>query len=559
MKSNRRKFIQNLGVGAAGLTLGTSAISMSACTSPAARKEEEDGQIIFIGDNIALADTTNGKVRGFIHKDIYNFLGIPYGANTTGKNRFMLAQKPEPWKDIYPAVYWPNAAPQLLENFFSKDRYLAFTDYWHYDDVSENCLGINVWTPGYNDNEKRPVLLWIHGGGFTSGNSIEHPEYHGENLSRKENIVFCSLNHRLGPLGFSNFAGVGSEKYAASGNVGMLDIVAALEWIRDNISNFGGDPDNVTIIGQSGGGAKVCTLTAMPDAKGMFHKAVVLSGAGLSVGDKEYSEKLGSYILKEAGMTPSQIAKLQEMPWRDYYVLANQAAMKLRQESEATGMMGGFSPVADGTYLPQQPYTLAASPLAAEIPMIICSTFYERSPSAFDSSLEDITLDKAKELSKTIRGFGRPSDDPAATIEAYAKSFPDKKPIEILSMVISNRKSTIALADVKAAQEAPVYLAWFGWNPPVFDGRLRAFHTMDIGFWFYNTDVQISHTGGGARPRKLADKMSGALVQFMKTGNPNGGGLPEWSRYTVENGETMILDDVSEVKNDPDREARKSI
>ena len=208
MKTDRRKFIQTLGTGAAGLSLGTGALSVASCTTNSNKKDEEDGQIIFIGDNIAVAETTYGKVRGFIHRDIYNFLGIPYGADTKGKNRFMPPQKPDPWTDIYPAVYWPNAAPQILDNFYA-NRYLAFTDYWHYDDVSENCLGINVWTQGYNDNTKRPVILWIHGGGFTSGNSIEHPEYHGENLSRKENVVFCSLNHRLGPLGFSDFAGSG--------------------------------------------------------------------------------------------------------------------------------------------------------------------------------------------------------------------------------------------------------------------------------------------------------------------------------------------------------------
>ena len=241
-----------MGTGAAGFTLGTAALSATSCAASLPGKEEDDKQVIFIGDNIAVAETTNGKVRGFIHKDIYNFLGIPYGAGTGGKNRFMPPQKPDPWTDIFPAVYWPNAAPQLLENFYA-NRYLAFTDYWHYDDVSENCLGINVWTQAYGDNTMRPVILWIHGGGYTSGNSIEHPEYHGENLARKENVVFCSLNHRLGPLGFSDFAGIGGEKYAASGNVGMLDIVAALEWIRDNIANFGGDPGNVTIIGQSGG------------------------------------------------------------------------------------------------------------------------------------------------------------------------------------------------------------------------------------------------------------------------------------------------------------------
>jgi para-nitrobenzyl esterase len=555
MTSDRRKFFRNLGAGAAGLTLGPSAISWASGTSSPGM--DEDGQILFIGDNIAVAETACGKVRGFIHKDIYNFLGIPYGADTSGKNRFMVPQKPNPWNDVFPAVYWPNAAPQLLDNFYA-NRYLAFTDYWHYDDISENCLGINVWTPGYKENIKRPVLLWIHGGGYTSGNSIEHPEYHGENLSRQGNIVFCSLNHRLGPLGFSDFAGVGGEKFGASGNVGMLDIVAALEWIRDNISNFGGDPDNVTIMGQSGGGAKVCTLTAMPSAKGLFHKAVVLSGNTLNGGQKDYAEKLGSYILREAGLPASQIDKLQELPWKDYYAMANKAGMKLSAETGITGMRGGFGPVADGMYIPQQPFY--SGELSSNIPMIICSTFYERSPSAFDSSLEDITFDKAKELAKTMRGFGVSlAENASDIIDAYSRSFPDRKPIEVLSMALSNRQRTIETANAKAKQPAPVYLAWFGWNPPLFDGRLRAFHTMDIGFWFYNTDVQISHTGGGARPRNLATKMSAALVQFMKTGNPNGAGLPEWPRYTLANGETMILDDTCEVRNDPDREARKSL
>ncbi|HZY24834.1 MAG TPA: carboxylesterase family protein, partial [Bacteroidales bacterium] len=179
---------------------------------------------------------------------------------------------------------------------------------------------------------------------------------------------------------------------------------------------------------------------------------------------------------------------------------------------------------------------------------------------SFDSSLEDITLDKAKELAKTIRGFGVSLAENASNIiDAYAKGFPGKKPIEILSMALSNRLQTIATANAKAQQQAPVYLAWFGWDTPLFDGRLRAFHTMDIGFWFYNTDVQISHTGGGARPRSLSAKMSDALVQFMKTGSPKGAGLPDWPRYTIANGETMILDDKCEVKNDPDREARKTL
>jgi para-nitrobenzyl esterase len=311
-------------------------------------------------------------------------------------------------------------------------------------------------------------------------------------------------------------------------------------------------------MGQSGGGAKVCTLTAMPSANGLFHKAVALSGNTLSGGLKDYSEKLGSYILKEARLSASQIDKLQDMPWKDYYAIANKASVKLRTETGMTGFMGGFGPVADGIFIPQQPFY--SGKLSSEVPMIICSTFNERSPSSFDSSLENITFDKAKELAKTIRGFGVSLAENASNIiDAYARDFPDKKPIEILSMALSNRLQTIATANAKAQQQATVYLAWFGWDTPLFDGRLRAFHTMDIGFWFYNTDVQISHTGGGARPRNLSAKMSDALVQFMKTGNPGGAGLPDWPRYTTAKGETMILDDKCEVKNDPDREARKTL
>jgi para-nitrobenzyl esterase len=536
---------------------------VSSCTPTTSESENDDGQILFIGDNIAVADTQYGKVRGFIMKGIHSFLGIPYGANTTGKNRFMAPQKPEPWKDVFPAVYWGNAAPQLLENF-SANRYLAFTDDWHYDDVSEDCLRINVWTPAINDGKKRPVMFWIHGGGFTSGNSIEHPEYHGENFARLCDSVFCSINHRLGPLGFADFAGVGDKKYAASGNVGMLDIVAALEWVRDNISNFGGDPANVTIMGQSGGGAKVCTLTAMPSAKGLFHKAVALSGSSLKASEKVDAEKLGAYVLKEAKLSASEIDKLQALPWREYYTIANNASRKLREESGiAAGPgpgIGGFRPVADGVYLPQHPYFPEASPLAANIPMIICSTFYERSPSSFDSSLENITKEQAVEQLKVLRGFGTSVGERAPEVyEAYEKAFPDRKPIEIVSMAISNRKNAIAVADAKSKQQAPVYLAWFGWNPPLFDGRLRAFHTMDIGFWYYNTDRQLSHTGGGARPRRLAATMANALLQIMKTGNPNTEGLPAWSRYSSEKGETMILNDTCELQNDPDRNARRAL
>jgi para-nitrobenzyl esterase len=303
-------------------------------------------------------------------------------------------------------------------------------------------------------------------------------------------------------------------------------------------------------MGQSGGGAKVCVLTAMPSAKGLFHKAIPLSGSSLKATEKDISEKLGATILKEAGLTSSDMNVLQQMPWKQYYELSTRAATKLREEMK---VQVGYSPVVDGTYLPQHPYNPEGSPLAADIPMIICTTFHEFAPSRTDAKLEAIDLTGVKE--KLRDRFG---DKTNTIVDSYAKTFPDKKPIEIWAMIASNRQNAIALADAKSKQNAPVYLAWFGWQPPLFDNRMRAFHCIDICFWFDNTDLMYTHTGGGARPRKLSEKMSDSLVKFMRTGNPNGGGLPNWTPYHSANGETMILDDVPVVKNDPDREARKA-
>jgi para-nitrobenzyl esterase len=550
MKPNRRSFIQTLGLSAATVGVGTSHTTIA---QPVNNPLKDDEQILFVGDNIAVASTSYGKVRGFILRGIHTFLGIPYGADTSGENRFMPPQKPKAWTDVRPAVWWGNSAPQIMEKRYA-DSYSSFVDHWNYDDVSEDCLRINVWTPAL-DTKKRPVIVWLHGGGFVNGNGIEQDGYHGENLSRMGDVVFCSLNHRLGALGFINVAGVGGDKFAASGNVGMLDIVAALEWVRDNIANFGGDANNVTIIGQSGGGAKVCTLMAMPSAKGLFHKAVALSGSSLGGVNKEYSEKLGAMVLKEAGLGPNDISKLQQIPWREYIDIANRAVAKMADEAKRLNLLrGGFSPVADGNYLSATPFYSDSAHFSADIPMIISTTFNEQSPSRVDSSLEKVSLNDVKERLKARFG-----DKSGEIVDAYTKTFPDKKPIEIWSMVMSNRKNAIATADAKVKQKAPVYVAWFGWQPPLFDGRMRAFHCDDICFWFYNTDLMLTHTGGGARPRRLSEKMAKSFVNFARTGNPNGGGLPHWPHYSSAKGETMILDDVSVVKNDPDRDARKPL
>jgi para-nitrobenzyl esterase len=558
-KPSRRQFFHTVGAGAAGLAVGAKGLP-SAFAAPHDVPGTGQGPVLQVGDHIALADTRYGKVRGYILRGIHYFLGMPYGADTSGANRFMPPREPKPWTDVFPALWWGNSAPQDMENRY-QNKYYSFRDHWNYDDVSEDCLRINVFTPAI-DGKKRPVLFWIHGGGFTNGNGIEQDGYNGENLARLGDVVFCSINHRLGPLGFCDLAGVGGERYAASGNVGMLDVVAALEWVRDNIAGFGGDPANVTIMGQSGGGAKVCMLTAMPKAKGLFHKAVVLSGASLRMGEQGYAEKLGAYVLKEAALAPAEVDRLQEMPWKEFYAFATRAHKRLAEEEGGSGggLRRGFNPVVDGIILPQDPYYPEAAATAADVPMIISSTMNELSSAWTDSSLEKVTLDEVVEKVKERAGFRAGFGDKAReVVEAYAKAFPDKKPVEIWSLVSSTRQSTVALADAKSKQPAPVYVDWFAWQPPLFDGRIGAFHCVDISFWFYNTDLMLTHSGGGARPRKLSARMAGSLLQFMKTGNPNGGGLPTWPRYTSANGETMVLDDISDVRNDPDREARKAL
>ena len=558
MKTNRRHFIQSLGAGAAGIGL-TSGLPVRA-SAAAVDPEQADDQVLFIGDDIAIADTVYGKVKGFLLRDIYQFRGIRYGADTGGENRFMPPQRPAAWDGIEPAVWWGNSAPQIMDNRYS-NVHVAYADHWNYDDVSEDCLKLNVWTPAIADGKKRPVLVWFHGGGYRNGNAIEQDGYKGENMSRKGDIVFVSVNHRLGPIGFSDLSGVGGDKYRDSGNVGALDMVAALKWVRENIANFGGDADNVTIMGQSGGGSKVCTLAAMPGAVGLVHKVVPLSGSSIDAQEPEHSRKLGEYILREAGLSPSEIDKLQDMPWKEYLLLANKAQEALTRELGGDGgFRGGFRPVADGRHIPQGSFFADAAGVSATVPMLISSTFHERAMSRTDPELEKISAEGAKEMLKESAGFrGGLGDKAPAVYDAYARVFPNARPIELMCLIASNRQGVVETATAKSAQPAPVYAAWFGWEPDMFDGRMRAFHCLDICFWFYNTDLMLTHTGGGARPRTLTEKMSDALLQFMRTGNPNTDSLPEWPRFTAAKGEVMILDDVCEALNDPDREARKAL
>ena len=551
MKNNRRDFLQKIGLGTAGIAAAP--FTVNATSNPHPAPEADDEQYLKIGDDIAVADTGFGKIRGYQMNGVYTFLGVPYGANTAGKNRFMPPQKPEKWEGIKDTIWWGNTAPQIMDNRYAAVHY-SFADHWNYDDVSEDCLKLNVWTNGLADGKKRPVLVWLHGGGFTNGNGIEQDGYHGENFAKSKEVVFVSINHRLGPIGFTDLSGVGGEKYASSGNVSQLDIIASLHWVRDNIANFGGDPGNVTIMGQSGGGAKVTCTMSMPAAKGLVHKGVALSGSMLKANDQEYARKLGQYVLEAAGLTAAEVDKLQEIPWRAYIDIANKALDRMRKENPQPGFRGGFGPVADGVNVPKGEFFSNPNDHTADMPLMICTTFHEWGATRTNAQLE--AAGEAEIIEAMKQRFG---DKSAEVYKAYAANFPGKKPAEIMTLAASNRANAVACGNAKAKQKAPVYMAWFGWEPNLYNGRMRAFHCIDICFWYDNTDRMYTHTGGGKRPRLLSEKMSASLLAFMKTGNPNTGTLPNWPKFTAEKGETMVLNDASEVKNDPDREARKAL
>lgn len=509
-------------------------------------KSANDAPALQMGDDIAIAQTQYGKVQGYIMNNVYTFLGIPYGAPTSGENRFMAPKAPEPWSDVRGAFFYGDSAPQNTKGKYT-NTYYTMRDHWNYYDVSENCLMLNVWTNGL-DAGKRPVMVWFHGGGWSAGNGIEQDGYDGENFAAQGDVVFVSVNHRLGSFGFSDFSGV-DPKYADSGNVGALDMVAALKWVNQNIANFGGDPSNVTIMGQSGGGAKVCTLAAMPEAKGLVHKVVALSGSSVSGQKQETSQALGKYIVEQSGKT---VEELQAMPMEEYLALSAQLSSQFSKEHPEYGR-GGFSPVADGKHLPKGGFFDDPNASSADIPIIFCTTMAEGGVTRTITTLENQDLSS---LVSFIQGR-YPNKNAQAIAEAYQKAFPDYLMGDLAEMISSPRTGAINAANAKSAQKAPVYLAWFGYTAPMYGGRTRAFHCMDISFWFLNTDKMVSHTGGGAKARALSQKMADALLAFMRTGDPNVKGLPTWPAYNKEDGATMILrGDKCEVRNDPDRDAR---
>jgi para-nitrobenzyl esterase len=507
---------------------------------------------------VAIAETTTGKVRGYIRNGIYTYKGIPYGDTTSGSGRFQPPQKAKPWTGVRSSMQYGRVCPQGPRGSWNADE-----ESWLflYDDgvQGEDCLRVNIWTPGIDGHHKRPVMVWLHGGGFVSGSSQEHRSYDGERLSRRGDVVVVSLNHRLGPLGYLNLAAYG-EKYAASAHLGMLDIIAALEWVRDNIANFGGDPGNVTIFGQSGGGGKVGAVMAMPAAQGLFHRAIVQSGSFLRAVVPDRSAILTQALLDELNLSPSQVDQLQTVPLQKLIEAGDAALLKTHPHgplvwSRVADQLG-WGPVMDGKFLPQHPFDPAAPAISARVPMLIGTTLNEFTTSLNHREYESMTEAEVEKRLANMYG-----NEPERIVQVFRAAHPDAKPFDIFSLAMTAqvRQGTVIQADRKTAQGTPAYLYWFTWKTPVLDGRPRSIHCCDLPFCFDNTDRNENLTGGGPAPRELAAYVSEAWIQFARNGNPNHHGLPNWPAFSAETCPTMIFDTLCKMQNNPDKEERQAL
>jgi para-nitrobenzyl esterase len=530
----------------------------------ATKSSEQKYHPIVASSTKNVVETDSGKIYGYGRDGVIGYRGIPYGASTEGKNRFMPPAKPEPWTGVRSALYWGWASPCSMNatwdgrrpNWARDDESFMFE--WDDGQASEDCLRLNVWTPGL-DNNKRAVMFWIHGGGMVFGSDNELRAYDGENLARRQDVVVVSLNHRLGVLGFLNLMEYG-DQYATSPNVSMLDIVQALKWVQTNIANFGGDPNRVMIFGQSGGGSKVGTLMGMPAAKGLFHRASIQSGSSLRQSTIETSANLAHATLAELGVTKDDIGKLHTDFTYQQIVQAALVGQKKASHGATPlpGMPGvNWGPVVDGKLIPRDTWVPAAPDESASVPLIVGTVLNEANNSVQmgDASLEDVDEAGAKKL--LDRSMGSHTDQVYAVAK---KLYPDAKPFELFSRAAAMRQrmNALAQAELKTKQGTPAYHYRFEYQSPLCDGRARAFHTSELPFCFQNAELCAKLTGNTPQTHVLAEQVAGAWAAFAKTGNPNHSALPKWDAYS-DKIPTMTFNTECALKDDPDRELRQAV
>ncbi len=501
-----------------------------------------------------VAQTISGKIRGYNNGPVKVFKGIPYGAPTGGANRFMPARPVQPWSGIRDATKLGHQAPQGADTGIIH-AWGAAVDH---TPMGEDCLALNVWTPQVGSNSgKRPVMVWFHGGGYARG-SGGWISYDGTNLARFHDVVLVTVNHRLNAFGFLYLAGAGGDRFADSGNVGVLDLVSALEWVRDNISDFGGDPNNVTIFGQSGGGGKVTTLMGMVPAKGLFHRAIAESGLDIRAGTIEQAERTTDRLMRKLGLKPSQVDELQKMPWQK--IVAAQAAFAGPDAGAGAGLRLG--PVVDHRSIPANPFDPVATSLSADVPLILGSvltevTFFANTPLG---PIDD------KMLHELVKQNTRSDDaETDRLIVLYKKDYPAESNVRIYQIIASDNWMTADVALVAerraALNKAPSYVYHFEKHVPADGGKLGTPHTSELYYVFDNVDLPTAKlmVGTGKDRIEMAAKMSGAWTAFARTGKPDIASIPPWPGYSAAQRNVMILNDTCKVVVDPHAAEREAM
>lgn len=491
----------------------------------------------FAYDESTIVQTKQGKVKGYRVDDLYIFKGIPYAQ----ARRFMAPEPVPAWEGVKDASSFGYVCPRLQQEKPSGELQVPHR-YWPSD---EDCLNLNLWTPG-PDGKRRPVLVWLHGGGYSAGSSIEHLAYEGENLSRTGDVVVVSVNHRLNILGYLDLSDYG-EKYAHSGNAGGSDIVAALKWVRDNIAAFGGDPDNVTLFGQSGGGNKIITLLQTPEADGLYHKGLIMSGLWLShMSDREDGDArpLIQALLKELNLAEEQVEELETAP---YYKLA-EAYNKVSPELKKQGCYVGCTPRRNQEYI-GNPVEVGFRPKTRNIPLMIGTVFGEFAFFLLPYDRKNLAREEGAKILEKYYG----EDGVKRLLPLFEKVYPKRNPIDLLYLDFLFRPATAEFIRKRVEEgSAPVYSYLFDVDFPIGLGK-PAWHCADVPFFFRNTNMAPAMNVKGVTNR-LEQEMSECLLSFAADGKPSCEGMAEWPECVPGEEKVMMLGVGSHVQTNPDNE-----